>query len=302
MIHRPVLLREAIDLLVTKADGAYIDGTLGAGGHAEGILGRLGAKGKLLGIDRDPEILEKARERLGGDVRVVLHRGTFDEWGIDPASELEARMGVRRADGLLLDLGVSSLQFDEAGRGFSFSKEAPLDMRMSRDEGATAAERIAEMSERELEKTLKEFGEEPFARRIAAMIVQTRRKTPIETTTQLASLVSRAIPRKAWPHRLHPATRTFQALRIAVNDELGRLDRILKIAPSLLGPGGRAVVISYHSLEDRRVKVSFAEGERAGIWKKLTKKPVVPSESEIAENPRSRSAKLRAAERVEVRS
>jgi 16S rRNA (cytosine1402-N4)-methyltransferase len=171
---------------------------------------------------------------------------------------------------------------------------------MSRDEGESAADRIAEMSEKELEKKLKEFGEEPFARRIAAMIAETRRKTPIETTTQLAELIARAIPRRAWPRRLHPATRTFQALRIVVNDELGRLDRFLQKAPSFLKPGGRLVVISYHSLEDRRVKHTFADGERAGIWKRLTKKPMTPSEEEVRENPRSRSAKLRVAERTEV--
>lgn len=282
-------MKETVDLLVTREDGVYVDGTLGAGGHAEEILRRLGPKGRLVGIDRDSDILEKARERLGGDARVVFHRGCFDEW-----------KGDARVDGFLLDLGVSSLQFDEAERGFSFNKEAPLDMRMSRDEGETAAERLAEMSEKELENKLKEFGEEPFARRIASMIVETRRKNPIETTSQLAELVGRAIPRKAWPHRLHPATRTFQALRILVNDELGRLDRILKKAPDLIATGGRMAVISYHSLEDRRVKQSFAEGDRMGVWNKLTKKPIVPSEDEIRENPRSRSAKLRVAERTEV--
>lgn len=290
MIHRPVLLKEAVDLLVTKDDGLYIDGTLGAGGHAAEILKRLGAEGRLIGIDRDSEILEKARERLGGDARVVLHHGAFDEWLDD-----EAKGGLK-ADGLLLDLGVSSLQFDEGGRGFSFAKDGPLDMRMDASAGETAAEYLERVPEKELETVLKEFGEERFARRIAREVIHVRRQETIETTARLAAIVARAVPRGAWPKRIHPATRTFQALRIAVNRELERLERVLKMAPSILKPGGRMAVISYHSLEDRRVKVAFAEGERAGIWKKLTKKPVVPSEDEVRENPRSRSAKLRAAE------
>ncbi|HEX5037232.1 MAG TPA: 16S rRNA (cytosine(1402)-N(4))-methyltransferase RsmH [bacterium] len=290
MIHRPVLLKEAVDLLVTKDDGLYIDGTLGAGGHAAEILKRLGAEGRLIGIDRDSEILEKARERLGGDARVVLHHGAFDEWLDD-----EAKGGLK-ADGLLLDLGVSSLQFDEGGRGFSFAKDGPLDMRMDASAGETAAEYLERVPEKELETVLKEFGEERFARRIAREVIHVRRQETIETTARLAAIVARAVPRGAWPKRIHPATRTFQALRIAVNRELERLERVLKMAPSILKPGGRMAVISYHSLEDRRVKVAFAEGERAGIWKKLTKKPVVPSEDEVRENPRSRSAKLRVAE------
>jgi 16S rRNA (cytosine1402-N4)-methyltransferase len=279
------LVREVLDLLITKADGRYVDGTVGAGGHAAAILGRLGPEGRLLGIDRDSDILKVARDRLGADARVELHHGSFDEISGDPV------------DGLLLDLGVSSLQFDEGERGFSFNKDAPLDMRMSRDEGDSAADLVATLTERELEKILKEFGEERFARRIAGMIVETRRKTPIETTTQLAALVGRAVPRAAWPRRLHPATRTFQGLRIAVNGELTKLDRVLAAAPRLLNPGGRIAVISYHSLEDRRVKQSFVEGERLGILRRLTKKPIVPSEEEVRDNPRSRSAKLRVAER-----
>lgn len=290
MIHRPVLLKEAVDLLVTKDDGLYVDGTLGAGGHAAEILRRLGPKGRLIGIDRDSEILEKARERLGGDARAVLHHGTFDEWLGN-----EGKGGLK-ADGLFLDLGVSSLQFDEGGRGFSFAKDGPLDMRMDASAGETAAEYLERVPEKELETVLKAFGEERFARRIAREVIHVRRQETIETTSRLAAIVARAVPRGAWPKRIHPATRTFQALRIAVNCELERLERVLKTAPSFLKPGGRMAVISYHSLEDRRVKVAFAEGERMGVWKKLTKKPVVPSEDEVRENPRSRSAKLRAAE------
>lgn len=296
MIHRPVLLKEAVDLLVLREDGVYIDGTVGAGGHAAEILNRLGPRGRLIGIDRDPEILEKARERLGGDARVVLHHAAFDEWMAD------AGKGEPKADGLLLDLGVSSLQFDEGERGFSFQKDGPLDMRMDPTAGDTAAEFLDRVSEKELGRILKEFGEERFARRIAREVVHVRRQESIETTARLAAIVGRAIPRGAWPKRIHPATRTFQALRIAVNGELQRLERVLKTAPGFLKPGGRLAVISYHSLEDRLVKRSFVDGERMGVWKKITKKPVTASEAEISENPRARSAKLRVAERTQSSS
>jgi len=290
MAHCPVLVREALDLLVTRTDGVYVDGTVGAGGHSEEILKRLGAGGRLLGIDRDSDILEKARERLGGDARVVLHHGTFED--IETALRIA---GVPHVDGILVDLGVSSLQLDRAERGFSFSKDAPLDMRMDPSGGETAADYLADVSEKELERILKEYGEERFARRIARMISEARRKHPVETTAELAGIVSRAVPRGA--SRIHPATRTFQALRIAVNGELDRLDRFLERAPAALAPGGRLAVISYHSLEDRRVKRAFVEAERLGILRRLTKKPVTPSEEEIFDNPRSRSAKLRAAEK-----
>jgi 16S rRNA (cytosine1402-N4)-methyltransferase len=288
-VHRPVLVREVLDLLVTKADGVYIDGTVGAGGHAGEILKRLGAGGRLLGIDRDSDILKAARDRLGADARVDLHHGSFDEISGDPV------------DGVLLDLGVSSLQLDRAERGFSFSKDAPLDMRMNASMdasgGQSAKDLVASASERELEKILREYGEEPFARRIAGMIIETRRRSPILTTTDLAVLVSRAVPRRAWPKKIHVATRTFQALRIAVNGEMERLERFLREAPGRLKAGGRLAVISYHSLEDRRVKQAFVEGERTGVLRRITKKPVTPSEDEIRENPRARSAKLRVAEK-----
>lgn len=276
---------------MTKPDGVYVDGTLGAGGHAEAILGRLGPAGRLIGVDRDSEILEIARSRLGADNRVLLHHGSFDEW--------EDEDGIAESiDGILLDLGVSSLQLDRAERGFSFSKTAPLDMRMDPWQGDSAADFVAEASEKELEKILKEYGEEPFAKRIARTIVLMRRTRPIKTTTALADVVSSAIPRGAWPRRIHPATRTFQALRIAVNGEMKRLENFLRDIPGRLNPGGRVAVISYHSLEDRRVKQAFVAAEKAGVLKRLTKKPVIPSEEEILENPRSRSAKLRVAERT----
>jgi 16S rRNA (cytosine1402-N4)-methyltransferase len=292
MVHRPVLVREALDLLVTKENGVYIDGTVGAGGHAGEILKRLGAGGRLLGIDRDSDILELARERLAGDARAVLHRGSFED--LEEALQI---LGVPKVDGIFVDLGVSSLQLDRAERGFSFSKDAPLDMRMDRMGGGTAAELLEEAPEKELERILKEYGEERFARRIARRIVDERRKHPVRTTAELAALVSRAVPRGAG--RIHPATRTFQALRIAVNGELDRLDAFLDRVPAALAPGGRVAVISYHSLEDRRVKRAFVEAERSGILRRLTRKPVVPSEGEIRENPRARSAKLRVAEMSE---
>lgn len=291
MIHRPVLVRETLDLLVTKPDGVYVDGTVGAGGHAGEILKRLGAGGRLLGIDRDSDILERARERLAGDARAVLHRGTFEDVG----TALEV-LGAPQVDGILADLGVSSLQLDRGERGFSFSKDAPLDMRMDPTGGPTAAEYLAGAPEKDLERVLREYGEERFARRIARRIVEERRKHPVETTAELAALVSRAVPRSG---RIHPATRTFQALRIAVNGELDRLDAFLERAPAALAPGGRIAVISYHSLEDRRVKRAFLEGEKSGVLRRLTKKPVTPTEAEIRENPRARSAKLRVAERTE---
>ncbi|HSA60522.1 MAG TPA: 16S rRNA (cytosine(1402)-N(4))-methyltransferase RsmH [bacterium] len=295
MVHRAVLVRESVDLLVTKPDGVYVDATVGAGGHAGEILKRLGAGGRLLGIDRDSDILEQARERLAGDARVVLHHGSFED--LETAMRI---LGVRRVDGILADLGVSSLQLDRAERGFSFAKDAPLDMRMDPGEGITAADYLAEVSEKELERVLKEYGEERFARRIARRILEARRRQPIETTAALAGIVSRAVPRGAG--RIHPATRTFQALRIAVNGELDRLDALLHRAPAALAPGGRLAILSYHSLEDRRVKRAFVEAERLGALRRLTKKPLTPSEDEVRDNPRSRSAKLRVAEKTEASS
>lgn len=288
-VHRPVLVREVLDLLIMNPDGVYVDGTVGAGGHSAAILEKLKPEGRLVGIDRDAEILEAARGRLEPDPRVVLHHGTFED--VDAFVE-------ERADGILLDLGVSSLQLDRGERGFSFSKDAPLDMRMSGEGEEDAAELLARVSEKDLERILREYGEERFARRIAKEVIHVRRRQKIETTKELAELVSRAIPRGAWPRRIHPATRTFQALRIAVNDEMERLDRFLGSVPEVLKAGGRVAVISYHSLEDRKVKQAFVEGEKRGILKRVTKKPVIASEEEIRMNPRSRSAKLRVAEKT----
>jgi len=287
-VHRPVLVREVLDLLVTNPDGTYVDGTVGAGGHSGEVLKRLSEKGRLLGVDRDSEILNKARERLV-DARVSLQHGSYDEWSEEDGDPV---------GGVLLDLGVSSLQLDQADRGFSFSKDAALDMRMDPSSGETAAEFLADVTEKDLERILRDYGEEPFARRIARTVMEERRRSPIETTFGLAALVGRAVPRGAWPKKIHVATRTFQAVRIAVNGEMERLDKFLRNVPNRLKPGGRVAVISYHSLEDRRVKQAFVAAEKSGVLKRLTKKPVIPTEEEILKNPRARSAKLRVAEKV----
>jgi 16S rRNA (cytosine1402-N4)-methyltransferase len=287
------MTKEAVDHLVTKRDGVYIDGTLGAGGHSEAVRRALQEGGKIIGIDRDTDALHKTKERLAGSGILFLH-GCFDDLGA--ACRL---LGTDKVDGILLDLGISSLQVDHSERGFSFAKEARLDMRMDQTEETTAEKIIAESTRPELEKIFREYGEERFASRIAGAILAARDEKRIKTTTELAGIISRAIPRKAWPHRIHPATRSFQGLRIAVNRELQHLERLLKKAPSFLAPGGRLVVLSYHSLEDRLVKQAIVQWDREGIMKRMTKKPIYPTEAEIEENPRARSAKMRVAERTE---
>lgn len=286
--HRPVLLEEAVALLAPKPGGLYVDGTVGLGGHAERILESAGGEARVLGIDRDEQALAKARERLsrfGGNATLV--RGSFADVG----AFLEGRL----ADGVLLDLGVSSLQFDDPTRGFSFRSDAPLDMRMSpATQSATAADLLRTMDERELEEIFRTYGEERWARKIARGIGRTRGKG-LETTRALADFVERLVGRHG---RIHPATRVFQALRIAVNDELGHLKRFLDSFDKYLGKGGRAVVISFHSLEDRLVKHAFVAGARGEKLRILTKKPVRPTRAETEENPRARSAKMRAAEKL----
>ncbi len=286
-------MKEAVDQLVTRSDGIYIDGTVGAAGHAEAILKRLGNQGRFLGIDRDPEILETAQKRLQlfGNRCLLLH-GSYEN--LEGACRL---LGVSQVDGCLLDLGLSSLQLEQAERGFSFAKEAALDMRMDPTGGETAQEIVERVSLKELEGIFKNFGEERFASSIAREIIEERRTKNIRTTKDLAEIVCRAIPRRAWPRRIHPATRTFQALRIAVNRELDRLKVFLEKAPNFIVPGGRVVILSYHSLEDRMVKRAFLDWERKGLFKRITRKPVRPSEEEIRENPRARSAKMRVAEK-----
>lgn len=291
--HAPVLLREVLAILRPIPDGLYLDLTVGTGGHAEGILEASGPTGRLVGLDRDREVLPLARERLarfGSRVR-LLHADYRDLRAVAAAEGLEAW------DGALLDLGVSSVQLDDPARGFAFSHPGPLDMRMDRaGGGATAADLLRDLPEAELSRILREYGEERWARRIARRIVAARAVTPLTRTDALAEVVAGAIPRRAWPRRIHPATRTFQALRIAVNRELEGLAEALAAAIHGLRPEGRLVVIAFHSLEDRIVKQVLRGSPEVTI---LTKKPVTPGPEEVAANPRARSAKLRAARRVE---
>jgi len=305
----PVMPDEAIRYLAPKAGGIYVDGTLGGAGHGARILEASSPDGTLIGFDRDAEALRAARERLlpFGD-RVRLVHGNFT--GI---AEALAGFGIERIDGLLLDLGVSSHQLDMAERGFSFQQDAPLDMRMDRSSGATAAELLNSLAEEELARIIRDFGEERWAKRIAAFIVRAREEAPIETTLRLVDIIKGAIPRGAWEERLHPATRTFQGLRIAVNEELTSLEKGLDIGVRMLNRGGRVVVIAFHSLEDRIVKNSFrhsAHGctcpkglpycvcDNKPLLRLLTGKPVMAGAAEVEANPRARSAKLRAAERL----
>ncbi len=287
--HVPVLWREAIEILNVRPDGFYIDTTLGAGGHAEEILRRL-ENGKLLGIDRDPAALAFAGERLKhfGE-KLITMPGNFAQ-----ISDLYAASGFPPADGLLADLGMSTMQLEDASRGFSFITPGPLDMQMGPNLGPNAANLVNEMSEQELADLIFKLGEERHSRRVARAIVKGR---PFRSTTELAQVVTRAIPSRTALRHIHPATRTFQALRIAVNRELESLESLLAQALDVLKPGGRVVILSFHSLEDRLVKWAFKAWQREGRASILTRRVVRPSEEEIAANPRSRSAKLRAAER-----
>jgi 16S rRNA (cytosine1402-N4)-methyltransferase len=292
--HVPVLFQEAIDFLRVRSDGTYVDCTLGLAGHAEGIVRRLGPEGRLIGFDRDPEALELAAARLKRATDEMGSQAPAVELVGEAFSSIEQHVKPGTADGLLADFGVSSMQFDQAHRGFSFQADADLDMRMDTRSGPTAAQVVNEASERELADLVYTYGEERRSRRIARAIVRGR---PINTTGQLARIVRSAVPTMK-NERIHPATRTFQALRIYVNRELEEIEALLKAAPGLLKPGGRLVTISFHSLEDRPVKDALREGATNGVWEILTRKPVTASEEEIERNPRSRSAKLRAGERL----
>jgi 16S rRNA (cytosine1402-N4)-methyltransferase len=290
-IHVPVLLKEAIDFLAVRRGGTYIDATVGLGGHSYEIAKRLGAPGHLIGLDKDPAALAIARAKLTGEgfPQVTLMQGSFAEVG--------KRFGPAFADGLLADIGVSSLQLEDAARGFSFQADGPLDMRMDPQGERTAEQVVNHLDERQLADVIYEFGEERRSRRIARAICRSR---PIRSTAHLADVISAAArPMNQAERRIHPATRTFQALRIFVNRELDDLRALLEAVPRILKPGGRVVVISFHSLEDRIVKDAFREGAiKDKHFRVLTKKPVTATELESDRNPRARSAKLRAAERV----
>ncbi|MBT8053654.1 MAG: 16S rRNA (cytosine(1402)-N(4))-methyltransferase RsmH [Xanthomonadales bacterium] len=303
--HRPVLLEEVVEALNIRPDGQYLDGTFGRGGHSRAILARLSRKGCLFSLDRDPEAVAAGEETLGSDPRFSIVRGNYADmerfvraWGV-----------VEGLDGILLDLGVSSPQLDDPDRGFSFMGEGPLDMRMNPLQGVSAKEWLAEAPERELTRVFWEFGEERFARRIARSIVMTRQKQRLETTGQLARLIENTIGRRE--KNKHPATRCFQAIRIFVNDEMAHLAKGLEEAIRLLRPGGRLVVISFHSLEDRLVKRTMKEAARPGRVRRnipehpdlkpvlsIVGKVIKPSQAELSVNPRARSAVMRIAEKL----
>ena len=306
--HVSVLLQECIDNLNIKPDGIYLDGTLGMGGHSYEIASRL-QTGRLICVDRDETAIERAGRRLAefGD-KVTLVHGNFS----DAAAILDS-LGIRGVDGMLFDLGVSSPQLDEAERGFSYMQDAPLDMRMDGSAQLTAYEVVNSWSAERLNRILWDYGEERYARRITAGILAAREKAPISSTLELVEIIKSALPAPALREKQHPAKRSFQAIRIAVNDELGAIASMMETAPDKLNVGGRLCVISFHSLEDRIVKSGIAARENGctcpreapictcGFVKTLrsvSRKPILPSEEEIERNPRSRSAKLRVAERV----
>lgn len=307
-VHKSVLLHESVDALQIKPDGVYVDGTLGGGGHSEQIAMRLRG-GKLICIDQDERAIERASRRLEIYMdRITIVHGNFRELG-----EILDRLQVQRVDGMLFDLGVSSPQLDETERGFSYMHDAPLDMRMDETQSFTAREVINGWPEERLRRILFEYGEERYASRIASAIVRRREERPIETTTELSDLIRSAMPAAALREKQHPAKRSFQAIRIAVNDELNALSDMLGVAAERLATGGRLAVISFHSLEDRIVKNAIASREKGctcprdfpvctcgfvQTLRSVTRKPIIASGEELEENPRARSAKLRVAERV----
>ena len=306
--HRPVLLDECIENLKIRPDGVYLDGTLGRAGHSREIAKRL-TTGRLICVDRDDAALEAAKERLADWMdRVTLVHSNFDQVG-----DIVADLGLPGVDGMLFDLGVSSPQLDDGARGFSYMADAPLDMRMDRSEGLTAADVVNTWPQEELKRILFQYGEERYAPLIAAAIVRRRQERPIGTTLELVDIIKNAMPGKALKEKQHPAKRSFQAIRIAVNDELASVERMLKGAVPKLNRGGRLAVITFHSLEDRIVKSGLAEfakgctcppdfpvcvcGKTPDV-KLINKKPILPTEREVEENPRARSAKLRVAEKL----
>ena len=306
--HKPVLLEECIQALNIRPDGIYLDGTLGRAGHSREIARRL-AGGRLICVDRDQAALDAAQERLGEWMdKVTLVHSNFDR-----LDEILDKLSLPGVDGMLFDLGVSSPQLDDGARGFSYRTDAPLDMRMDQSEGLTAAQVVNTWPQEELKRILSQYGEERYAPSIAAAIVRRRQERPIETTLDLVDVIKSGMPAKALKEKQHPAKRSFQAIRIAVNDELSSVDRMIRSAVPRLNQGGRLAVITFHSLEDRIVKTglaAFAKGcicppdfpvcvcGRTPDVKLISRKPILPMAEEIAENPRARSAKLRVAEKL----
>ena len=307
--HKSVLLQETIDNLNIRPDGIYVDGTLGGGGHSYEIASRLSSKGRLIGIDQDEAAIAAAGERLKPFAdRVTIVRNNYCNMDM-----VLKDLGIERVDGILLDLGVSSYQLDEGERGFSYMKDAPLDMRMNRDNDFSAYNVINEYSEEDLYRIIRDYGEEKFARRIASFIVENRQEKNIETTLELVEIIKSAIPAKARREGPHPAKRTFQAIRIEVNSELSILNKTIEDGVGKLNKGGRMAIITFHSLEDRIVKNKFRDlavscrcpkefpvcvcGEKAKV-KVISRKAIEPTKEEVDINPRSRSAKLRVIEKL----
>ncbi len=286
--HIPVLPDEVLQWLAPRPGAVLVDGTLGGGGHTRLLAEQVGDAGRVIALDRDPTVVQAARPLVDAYPRVSVVQANYADLG-----QVLAAAGVARADGILLDLGLSSDQLADPRRGFSFEQDGPLDLRFDPNRGEPAWALLERWNERTLADVIYQFGQERFSRRIARRIVQTRRQHPIRTSGQLADLVRRCVPRSRG-HRIDPATRTFQALRIAVNGEIESLNRALAVLPDLLLPGGRLVIIAFHSLEDRPVKQAFRQDPRL---ENLTRKPIRPTAAEVLRNPRSRSAKLRAAQR-----
>lgn len=286
------MAKEVIEVLNPGLSGVYVDATVGLGGHAKEILRLIGPDGMLIGIDRDDEALKISAERLS-DRRVVLQKGRFSDLGV-----LVTGLGIKEVDGVLFDFGVSMMQLKDHGRGFSFNSEEPLDMRMDMHQRLKAEDVVNDYAENEIERILREYGEEHFARKIAKAIVNSRTKGRISTCVELSGIVKAAYRGRASHAKRHPATKTFQALRIAVNDEINQIHKGLSGAAGILKSGGRLCAISYHSLEDRVVKNFIRDSAREGVMRIITKKPMVPSHDEIRANPAARSAKLRGAEKL----
>ena len=307
--HKSVLLQECIDALNIRPDGIYLDGTLGGAGHSSQIARRLTEGGRLIGVDRDRTALAAAKERLAPYAdRVTLVHSNFAE--IDAILD---SLGIPAVDGMLFDLGVSSPQLDDASRGFSYMADAPLDMRMDKDDALTAGAVVNTWPQGELRRILYDYGEERYAPQIAAAICRAREKAPVDTTLELVDIIRSAMPAQALREKQHPAKRSFQAIRIAVNDELGAVSRMMQAAVGRLNPGGRLAVITFHSLEDRIVKSEMQQAARGctcppefpvcvcgkkPLVKLVTRKPIVSGPAELEENPRARSAKLRVAEKL----